>query len=536
MTEKVKVPNDVKKLLEEQASEEVKTLKSELEELKKKIAESDKEKLEMGSKISHLSRNQLSDFVTDSLKWWMTPCDSKSLPEGMGIVDPIYGYITIEKELVPLLMHPLVQRLNFVRQLSFSYLEFPTAQHTRLSHSLGVCKNTELALDAIFRLGKLYSSGGERSISLTMQDMRKTRIEAKAAGLLHDIGHAPYGHCVDRYIGLKKEIPYFGHFDKYFSREYTLKYLQNLLKESGFDTENLIDILSPDKTNLSGFSELVSQIIDSPLDVDRMDYLVRDAHLSGLPLGFINVKQIIESIRPFVNNDHYSISYALDAMYHIEHFLYARDAMYVNCYESPKKTAAEGMMITALKDFDDTYDIPLENMILLSDHQLLSTLVRFSSPSSPSSQLALKIIKGEIFIQVYELALLSEKAQQNSEIKNFIDSMARSEKKTTVFLQRPNEWRDILAKGANLKEAWKILITMPPPDAYHPKEIGVDLLCRKGSGYATVKLADESDIVTEFLKIQTKARLKLRVFVSPDLPEAQRSIVRDVARKNFETS
>jgi len=535
MNRKFTVPKEVRELLEKQASEDIKTLRSELEEYKKKLAESENITKEMKDKIDALSTQQLPSFIKASLNLWLETQDYKILPDGLNIVDPIYGYIMIERELVPLMMHPLVQRLNFVNQLSFSYLEFPTANHTRLSHSLGVCKNAETALDAIQRHGRVYSSSGEKSIVLAPKDKKKLMLEAKAASLLHDIGHSPFGHCLDRYIGLKKEIPYYGHYDKYFSGLYIENYLQDLLKKLEINSDTVKSILGPDKTKLSGYSELVANIIDSPLDVDRMDYLLRDAHMTGLPLGFVSMGGLIESIRPFVSDDHYSLTYSMEALYHIEHFLYARDAMYVNCYESPIKTAAEGMIVSAVNNFSNAFKIPLDDLILLGDDQLLSTLIHFASPSMPCFKLALKIVKGDIFSQVYELPLKSPLAENNAELRAFVESMLIPEKKTTVYIQRPAEWRDILAKSANLEDnSWKILITVPPPDAYHPKEIGVNLLSRNNSGYGTVRLVEKSDIVEGFLKLQMKARLKLRVFVSSDLSAAKRESVRQIAKKTFE--
>ena len=536
MSKKFTVPKKVREYLEKQAEEKIKALRSELEEHKKKLVESEKTIKEMKDKIDALSTKQLPGFIKKSLSLWLETQNYKILPDGLGVVDPIYGYIAIEKELVPLIMHPLFQRLNFVNQLSFSYLEYPTANHTRLSHSLGVCKNAETALDAIYRHGKVYSSSGEKLMVLAPEDMKRLMLEAKAAGLLHDIGHSPFGHCLDRYIGLKKEIPYYGHFDKYFSGIYLENHFQGLLEKLEINPDNIKGILGPDKTTLSGYSQLVADIIDSPLDVDRMDYLIRDAHLTGLPLGFVNMKALIESIRPFVSDSHYSVTYSMEALYHIEHFLYARDAMYVNCYESPLKTAAEGMIVNAVDDFSNTFKIPLDDLILLSDDQLLNILIHFVSPSMPCFKLALKIVKGDIFSQVYELPLLGPSAEKNAEIKAFIESMASPQKKTTVYIQRPAEWKDILAKGAKLKDdSWKIIVTVPPPDVYHPREIGVDLLRKNNSGYGTGKLVEKSTIVGDFLKLQMKTRLKLRVFVSSDIPVAQRESIRKMAKETFET-
>ena len=151
MTDRIKAPAKINKALETREAEDTQLLKSEIEQLKKAVEEARKETSELQEKLEGISNEKLPGVIKDLGKWWLSPYEIRVADDCVGIVDPIYGYITIEQELIPLLMHPLIQRLNFVRQLSFSYLEFPTAQHTRLAHSLGVCKNAELALDAIFR-------------------------------------------------------------------------------------------------------------------------------------------------------------------------------------------------------------------------------------------------------------------------------------------------------------------------------------------------------------------------------------------------
>src|ERR1044072_6205614 len=96
------------------------------------------------------------------------------------IEDPLHQQVTIESEIVPIFRHPLLQRLGHIKQLSFSYLTYPTATHTRLSHSLGVCKNAEIALSAILQRGVLYTRSEETlSIPLTAQEQRALLRKAK---------------------------------------------------------------------------------------------------------------------------------------------------------------------------------------------------------------------------------------------------------------------------------------------------------------------------------------------------------------------
>src|SRR6266511_1399480 len=80
------------------------------------------------------------------------------------IDDPIYRQVLIEDEIAPIFHHPIVQRLAHIKQLSFSYLTFPAATHSRLSHCLGACKNAEHSLTRIFQKGILYTADGIKRI------------------------------------------------------------------------------------------------------------------------------------------------------------------------------------------------------------------------------------------------------------------------------------------------------------------------------------------------------------------------------------
>jgi len=178
------------------------------------------------------------------------------------IKDSVHGYIDVPDELMPILDSTLVQRLHLIRQLGFAYLVYPGANHTRFEHSLGamaladrVCHKLDLEKD--------------------------DRLIVTAAALLHDIGHGPFSHASER---LAQEFGTFSHDDIMpFQNE-----LQPLVTEIGSDVKEIAGIIS-------GNHRLAS-IIHGDLDVDRMDYLLRDAHYTGVPYGTLDANRIIQSL------------------------------------------------------------------------------------------------------------------------------------------------------------------------------------------------------------------------------------------------
>lgn len=179
------------------------------------------------------------------------------------IRDPIHDYIELDELAVSLIDTPEVQRLRRVRQLGFSNLVYPGANHTRFEHSLGVYHLT----------GHLVSQVDEHK-----------RNELLAAGLLHDIGHGPFSHATEELIG-----------------RYTRKSHDNvdeLLRKGG-----LSDVLSDFSLSPSTIAKHImgetyeGRIINSEIDVDRMDYLVRDAHYTGVAFGLIDHVRLIHEMK-----------------------------------------------------------------------------------------------------------------------------------------------------------------------------------------------------------------------------------------------
>lgn len=183
------------------------------------------------------------------------------------IRDPIHDYIEFDALALSLIETPELQRLRRIRQLGFSNLVYPGANHTRFEHSLGV-----------YHLAK----------HLVKQVDEKQRDELLAAALLHDIGHGPFSHATE---GLISRYTRKNHED---IEEFLRKgEISDILKEYGLSPSAIARHIRGE-TN-------AGQIIHSELDVDRMDYLVRDAHYTGVAFGLIDHVRLIHELR-FIEN------------------------------------------------------------------------------------------------------------------------------------------------------------------------------------------------------------------------------------------
>jgi len=186
------------------------------------------------------------------------------------IKDSVHDHIAVEGVAAALLDTPPVQRLRRVSQLGTVTFVYPSANHTRFEHSVGVA---HLADKALSHLG--------------IEGRQAERV--RAAALLHDIGHAPYSHNVEELV--------YRHTGKYHDDVDELVGsgpVARVLTEHDLDPETIADLVAGD-------GEL-GQLVSGELDVDRMDYLVRDAHHTGVPYGTIDTERLVRALR-FVDGD-----------------------------------------------------------------------------------------------------------------------------------------------------------------------------------------------------------------------------------------
>jgi uncharacterized protein len=231
------------------------------------------------------------------------------------INDPVYGFITIDDELIyKIISHPFYQRLRRIHQMAMAHLVYPGAIHTRLHHSLGAY---HLMCNA---LHELKSKG----VSISTEEERA----AKMAILLHDIGHGPYSHALEH--TLIKDSSH---------EEISLLIMKKMNEELGGKINMAIDIF----TNAHP-KKFLHQLMSGQLDVDRMDYLIRDSFFTGVSEGVIGYDRIIKMLT--VHNGELMIEEK--GTHSIEKFLVSRRFMYWQVYLHKTVLCAEKMLVNII--------------------------------------------------------------------------------------------------------------------------------------------------------------------------------------------
>lgn len=232
------------------------------------------------------------------------------------INDPVYGFITIDNPLIlEIIAHPYYQRLRRIHQMAFASLVYPGAVHTRLHHSLGAYHLMGLALNELRNKG----------VEITKEE----ELGAKIAILLHDIGHGPYSHALER--KLIKDVHH---------EDISLLILQLLNEQFGGQLQTAIEIFT-DKYP----KPFLHQLVSGQLDVDRMDYLTRDAFFTGVVEGAIGYDRILKMLT--VHEGELMIEEK--AIFTVEKFLVSRRLMYWQVYLHKTVMVAEKMLVNIIE-------------------------------------------------------------------------------------------------------------------------------------------------------------------------------------------
>tara|TARA_B100000749_G_scaffold280894_2_gene280557 strand:- start:53947 stop:55239 length:1293 start_codon:yes stop_codon:yes gene_type:complete len=426
----------------------------------------------------------------------------------MEIRDPIHGSINLSDAEINIIDSVVFQRLRSIKQLGFSEFSFPGAVHNRYIHSIGVCHLAGLAFDSIFK-----------SFQFSSQKVRERLRQAVRMGaLLHDIGHGPLSHTTEEVMpqlqdldikiyGLKKSPPeprIANHED------YTIKFLTDsaltpIIEDNPCDISAthiacLVDKslqVQDDFFTDSGlnFRPILSQIVSSEMDVDRMDYLRRDSYFCGTNYGQVELEWLLSHMTYHQVENEVYLALNRRALYTFDDFLLSRHHMHLMVYFHHKSIIYEEMLLRYLTSEDCSFRLPadIEGYMKCTDYALYEHLDTVDNPW------AQRIARREPFKMVYELHSIKEndrcaRMRQDLEEQGFEVIHANSKARLSKYFS-----------GSVEDKAYKIFV--------------VDRLDWQSEPYP---IENSTEIFEKYEEIRRIERL----YVAPEKKEAAKNIIR----------
>ena len=351
--------------------------------------------------------------------------------------DPVHGAIQFSSAEMKVINSAVYQRLRAIKQLGFAEFSFPGATHNRFLHSMGVCHLAGVAFDNALKDFHFKSS----------QVRNRLRQCLRLAALLHDIGHGPLSHATEEVMPRLEELKIFvyesrrsdinlgprGHRNRQADHEdYTIKFitdssLTEVLKRTFPDISPihvacLVDksLLCPDDFFREGGEDLrsiLSQIVSSEMDADRMDYLERDAYFCGTSYGKVELSWLLANMTHHLVEDQAYLSLNRRALYTFDDFLLARHHMHLMVYFHHKSIIYEEFLYRYLTSEDCSYRLPgeIEKYVKFTDYDFYQHL------SQERNQWAIRITKRASYKMLFELHSIEESSRMEN-MKDVLES------------------------------------------------------------------------------------------------------------------
>ena len=393
----------------------------------------------------------------------------KRLDETKVLKDPVHSYIHIHYEVIwNCLDSKEFQRLRRIRQLGGDFQVYPTAEHSRFSHSLGVYEIVRRMVTEVKSL----------CVELTEYD----KVCVMLAGLLHDVGHGPFSHAFENITNHSHE-------------EYTAKIILGntelnaiLRAVSEKLPQDIVSIIQHTHEN-----DILNQIVSGQLDADRMDYLLRDSYFTATSYGQFDLERILRTMRVRKTNEGRKVIVVkYTGIHSVEDYIMARYQMYWQVYYHPVARSYEAVFIQLFNRLKDIFKVDKDYF------EDMKVLIPFLEKSEVSVDEYFKLDENSL---LYCCALIQDKEDkiaadlakrlQNRRLFEYVDYNEEN------LAQIKN-----MLKENNFDERYYLKIENIEASVYSPYK-GRKILIEKLNG-DIVALEKASTIVESITKGQTK--------------------------------
>ena len=393
----------------------------------------------------------------------------KRLDETKVLKDPVHSYIHIHYEVIwNCLDSKEFQRLRRIRQLGGDFQVYPTAEHSRFSHSLGVYEIVRRMVTEVKSL----------CVELTEYD----KVCVMLAGLLHDVGHGPFSHA-------------FEHVTNHSHEEYTAKIILgntelNTILRAVLENlpQDIVSIIQHTHEN-----DILNQIVSGQLDADRMDYLLRDSYFTATSYGQFDLERILRTMRVRKTNEGRKVIVVkYTGIHSVEDYIMARYQMYWQVYYHPVARSYEAVFIQLFNRLKDIFKADKDYF------EDMKVLIPFLEKSEVSVEEYFKLDENSL---LYCCALIQDKEDK------IAADLARRLQNRNLFEYVDYDEENLaqiknMLKENNLDERYYLKIESIEASVYSPYK-GRKILIEKLNG-DIVALEKASTIVESITKGQTK--------------------------------
>lgn len=282
--------------------------------------------------------------------------------------DPVHGFIELtylENEIID---SPPFQRLRNIKQLALTNLVYHGAEHSRFGHSIGVMQLVTKAFRSVTSKGLLPWSN--EKIIWYEQILR-------LIALTHDLGHAPFSHASEKL--LPNNLEHEDYTEKIIKETCIADFINRIgeecKKQSGYDItpELICDIYRGRDPGENSEFVFLKTFLDSELDCDKMDYLLRDSLYCGVNYGKYDVERLISSLTIYIQDNIPRLAIEYGGLHVFEEFVLARYFMFIQVYFHRTRRYLDIVLTKALRDLlpNGQYPVSVEEYLTWDDIKVI---------------------------------------------------------------------------------------------------------------------------------------------------------------------
>ncbi len=409
------------------------------------------------------------------------------------IQDPVHGSMRVDGMFLDLIQTPEMQRLYGIKQLGPTYLVYPGANHTRFEHSMG-------AFHTAKRMAGAIGLPGEDKLIL------------KAAALLHDVGHGPYSHTLENIYeeifgidhqktGIKVITGRYDMLGGEDRKSFGGERVHEILEKKGLDPGRVAELLN----RFPGKKKYLGQMIHGGIDVDKIDYLLRDAHYTGAVHGVIDLPRLLEVLE--IHEGELVVN--RKGITSIEEMLIGRSLMFLSVYLHKTVRIIENMMGKAVESVADE----LGDFQRMSDSEFMQFLL---GHEGYAGEIAGMIKYRRLFKIAYSLSAKETTGKQEESLKSIGESM-----------KSRSDFEDEICSKAGIPQG-HALVDIPGRDNSLSRELGNFSEKVRIIDHGRINSLDKYTPITGFLSERKIPDWSLMISSHPDHVDKVRNALRSL--------